>query len=222
MGTNNNEADFLSRSMMIQCNEFKRKNSLEIIAKCIDEIKKYLDNSKSSINTQILFEKMKNLHLLLVHPGKNKMFNTLKNYLKFQGMKKLINDICKSCNLCQCEKSYKISPVSTKYVTVPYERKENISVDIKGPIRTLHYETKIEIKDFYISVATDLFSRYPEIDFIYNIHSSTVTRSLERMWLSKYSIPMKILTDNGRQFTFKNFSNLMKKIQYTTYIYSAL
>ncbi|KAG0441565.1 Retrovirus-related Pol polyprotein from transposon 17.6, partial [Dictyocoela muelleri] len=57
MGTNNNEAHFLSRSMMIKCNEFKRKNSLEIITKCIVEIKKYIDNSKSLINTQILVEK---------------------------------------------------------------------------------------------------------------------------------------------------------------------
>ncbi|KAG0434665.1 hypothetical protein DMUE_5085 [Dictyocoela muelleri] len=86
-----------------------------------------------------------------------------------------------------------------------------ISVDIKEPIKTKHFNTNITKYGLYLIVVTDIFSRYIEIKFVKNIHSSKVCNSLESMWLAKYPKPKKCITDNKRQFTFKNFKELLKK-----------
>ncbi|KAG0435936.1 Pol polyprotein [Dictyocoela muelleri] len=56
----------------------------------------------------------------------------------------------------------------------------------------------------------DLFSRYTEVDFIYDICSETICDAFEKTWLKKYEHPAICLTDNGRQFTSINFENLLK------------
>ncbi|KAG0440260.1 hypothetical protein DMUE_1870 [Dictyocoela muelleri] len=126
-------------------------------------------------------------------------------------MKKTISKICKECLKCGTEKEYKPTMVMTKFTTPPLEPYEMISIDLKGPIKTRHSSTNNIKEDFYILVVTDLFSRYTEVKFINNIHSSTICKTLEDIWLSKYVIPKKCLKDNGRQFISENFKSLMEK-----------
>ncbi|KAG0440871.1 hypothetical protein DMUE_1438 [Dictyocoela muelleri] len=45
------------------------------------------------------------LHDLLVHPGRNKMINTLRGCVQLKNMKKAISKICKECPKCATEKN---------------------------------------------------------------------------------------------------------------------
>ncbi|KAG0436021.1 Transposon Tf2-6 polyprotein [Dictyocoela muelleri] len=206
----NSEADLLSRSMIIhQYKEIPEINKLNSLIQVLNTIKndKMPENEKKTKITEIL----KAIHVLLIHPGRNKMMKTIMNYVKIKSLKRIISQICKNCNKCITEKDFSTNPVRTTFVTEPYSRREIIAVDIKGPIRTSHFDSKSLRQETYILVITDLFSRFTEIKFIKNIHSSTVCKILEEIWLKKHYIPVKCLTDNGRQFTSENFKNLMHK-----------
>ncbi|KAG0440227.1 hypothetical protein DMUE_1896 [Dictyocoela muelleri] len=156
---------------------------------------------------------MEDLYILLIHPGRKKLFNTITNYVKIKNLKKIINSVCKRCTKCQEEKSYTKAKVLTKFVTEPYNRSEIIAVDIKGPIKTIHFDTEKIKNKTYIVVITDLFSRYTKIPFVNDIHSSTICDAIEKTWLKFYPTPSKSLTDNGRQFTSENFAQIMKKFK---------
>ncbi|KAG0438076.1 hypothetical protein DMUE_3322 [Dictyocoela muelleri] len=145
---------------------------------------------------------LKAIHVFLIHPGRNKIMTTIKNYVKIKSLKRIISQICKNFNKCITEKDFSKNPVRTTFVTEPYNRREIIAVDIKGPIRTSHFDIKYLKQETYILVITDLFSRFTEIKLIKNIHSSTVCKILEEICL-RHTTYQKYSTDNGRQFTSK-------------------
>ncbi|KAG0424369.1 Endogenous retrovirus group K member 11 Pol protein [Dictyocoela muelleri] len=57
----------------------------------------------------------------------------------------------------------------------------------------------------------DLFSRYSEIEVIFDTNSETICRSFESNWLKKHLRPKKCLSDNGKQFISQKFKNLLAK-----------
>ncbi|KAG0438898.1 Retrovirus-related Pol polyprotein from transposon [Dictyocoela muelleri] len=200
---NNNDADILSRAFIIKNSRFD--DLLNNINQIIIKIKKS-ENNKETIKKYFT-----SIHELLIHPGKNKMMATLKNYIYMKSMRKIISEICKNCKKCNEEKIYYSPKILTKFVTEPFNRHETIAIDIKGPVKTSHFETKKIETNIYVVAITDMFSRYTEIKFIDNIHSLSVCNAIENMWLKVHITPKNCLTDNGRQFTSENFGNLMRK-----------
>ncbi|KAG0442750.1 Transposon Tf2-9 polyprotein [Dictyocoela muelleri] len=208
----NSDADILSRAFKINTKTPNRSENIVNTGKTlVSKINYLINENKNNKNEKFIEKELKELHEFLIHPGKNKMINTLRNYIKIRPIKKIILNICKNCTRCHEEKSYIKTQVRTKFVTEPYNRNEIIAVDIKGPIKTANFDTKIIKNETYIVAITDLFSRYTEISFIHDINSSTVCKAIEENWLKIYKTPTKCLTDNGRQFTSENFSRLLKK-----------
>ncbi|KAG0420265.1 Transposon Tf2-11 polyprotein [Dictyocoela roeselum] len=210
--SSNNDADILSRAMMVQ-----NKDSNE----CANELKNIIHKLNLLKNAQIsekekhreIFLTLKDIHVTLIHPGRNKMFEKLKNYVEIKHLKKIISKICQSCGDCHANKYYEKNNARIIFVTEPFSRGEIIAVDIKGPIKTLHFDTKAIRQETYVLAVTDFFSRFTETCFIKNIHSKTVCKSLESMWFKKHEIPQKCLTDNGKEFTSANFRKKKKKYQ---------
>ncbi|KAG0420242.1 hypothetical protein EQH57_0242 [Dictyocoela roeselum] len=91
-------ADTLSRSMMVRPRNNKK---LEEVISLIANIN---DNQSKRKSTSDTYSKLDKLHFALIHPGKNKMVNTLKNYLTIKNLKKLVADITKKCHQCHVEK----------------------------------------------------------------------------------------------------------------------
>ncbi|KAG0439193.1 Transposon Tf2-6 polyprotein [Dictyocoela muelleri] len=209
---NNKEADILSRSYNINANLNEIINTkLHKMKTLISTLIKLNKDECEEDNKKLIKETLIALHLLLSHPGKNKLYATIKNYIKINNLKRFIDEICKNCDKCLEEKSYKSTKVRTKFVTEPYNRSEIIAIDIKGPIKTIHFDTKRIKKETYIVAITDLFSRFTETSFIHNIHSSTICNVIENTCLKIHPVPKKCLTDNVKQFTSGNFNQLMNK-----------
>ncbi|KAG0440976.1 hypothetical protein DMUE_1381 [Dictyocoela muelleri] len=81
----NSDADTLSRSMVAI------SNSNEKIHDITDLIRKINDAATNSPNSAGIYTLLENLHISLIHPGRNKIFNTLKNYLNIKKLKNLIS-----------------------------------------------------------------------------------------------------------------------------------
>ncbi|KAG0434666.1 Retrovirus-related Pol polyprotein from transposon 17.6 [Dictyocoela muelleri] len=88
-GKNNNEADILSRSYYISP-KFDETDMLKrtTLAKITISTIKLQEMSQNNSDEQNKNLQLKEIHNLLIHPGKNKIFNTIKPYVSFKNMKK--------------------------------------------------------------------------------------------------------------------------------------
>ena len=60
----------------------------------------------------------------------------------------------------------------------------------------------------YYVTFTDLYSRWTEIEKIYNITAPITCKFFQNCWLSKFTSPTKVITDNDKQYIssiFKQF-----------------
>ena len=86
-------------------------------------------------------------------------------------------------------------------VVSPFER---IAVDIASPFPVTEAGNK------YIMIVSDYFSKWPETFAIPNQETTTVAKMLINNWISRFGVPMKIYSDQGRNFD----SNLFQKVRY--------
>ncbi|KAG0441243.1 Retrovirus-related Pol polyprotein from transposon [Dictyocoela muelleri] len=201
---------FLSRSF-----EIKDKN--EEYNKSDYREKEFLDlqeirNSIHKANKEDKKRILKYLHENLVHPGINKFFLTINKYLQFENIKDLIKEVCYECKKCQLEKNYKTESGEISCDYFPRTMNDTVALDIKGPLPLKHFFTSRnkKQKNFYIIAMVDLFSRYTEIKIIYSIYSRIICNAFKEKWLNVHGPPKKCLTDNGRQFTSKEFESISK------------
>lgn len=154
---------------------------------------------------------LKSLHEELIHPGIVVMEKTLSRYFILKGMRKIIAKICRECLICNTEKEFASKYGNLRHDTDITDVNEVLAIDIKGPIKSVHFDDSTLERDFYILVAVDVFSRYTEVGFIFYINSKTVCDKLEKIWFQKHERPKIYLTNKGRQFTSNNFGAIIKK-----------
>lgn len=103
--------------------------------------------------------------------------------------------------------------VLTDVSKLPFEK---IYVDIVGPLPPTERENK------YILSMMDDLTRFVDFVPMPNQEAETVASGLFEQIISRYTLPKKIVTDQGAQFTGEVFKNLckllkIKKIQTTAY-----
>ncbi|XP_019157296.1 PREDICTED: uncharacterized protein LOC109153863 [Ipomoea nil] len=91
-------------------------------------------------------------------------------------------------------------PVST---AIPFAR---WGVDIVGPFPQLSGRRK------FIIVAIDYFSKWVEAEPLATITSQQCARFIWRNLVSRFGVPVQIVTDNGRQFEGQHFKNFLATI----------
>ncbi|KAG0438932.1 hypothetical protein DMUE_2785 [Dictyocoela muelleri] len=149
--------------------------------------------------------------MFLTHPSYKKFKNTLLETIEVKGIEKGIKSVCKNCISCQNEKETHIKLTKIYYLTEVPNWYEKILIDIRGPIKCLHFKTNNSRRYFYIIAIAEFASRYTEIAILYDIKSVTICQAIRNAWFKKHSIPKLCITDNGRQFTSSTFKNLLKE-----------
>ncbi|KAG0442482.1 Pro-Pol polyprotein [Dictyocoela muelleri] len=153
---------------------------------------------------------LKTLHHEMIHPGQTKMYNTIKRYFEFPGMKKIIKKICENCQECNEEKILIKQYGHTKSTTIAQEIGEITGIDLKDPINPTHFKTTRRT-EFYICTFVDLYSRFTEVEILWDISSNSICNALNKV-LTKMKKPIKILTDQGRQFISSKFKEHLKAL----------
>lgn len=118
-------------------------------------------------------------------------------------IKKDCSEWTRVCIPCQRSKitRHSVSPLSK--FSSPSARFEHIHIDLVGPL-TVSREFR------YCLTIVDRFTICPETLPLKNIESKTVARQLFSGWISRYGIPLRITSDQGRQFTSDLFQSLAK------------
>ena len=149
------------------------------------------------------------------HLGVEKTLDRIKARFHWPGVKRAVEDYCRSCPECQqvAPKPHFRGPlIPLPIISVPFSK---IAMDLVGPL------PKSSRGHQYILVILDYATRYPEAIPLRTMASKGIARELVLMF-SRVGIPEEILTDQGTPFMsriMKDLCKLMKIKQLSTSVY---
>lgn len=137
----------------------------------------------------------------LSHPGVKTSVKLVKRSFVWPSMEKDCREWARSCVQCQRSKvsRHVTSPLGT--FKTPTARFEHIHIDLVGPL-------PVSRGYRYCLTCVDRYTRWPEVFPLENIEAETVAFALYAGWIARFGTPMKITTDQGRQFEAKLFQKL--------------
>jgi transposase InsO family protein len=143
----------------------------------------------------------------LSHPGVRITRKIVTSKFFWPSMNKDVGLWAKSCIGCQRAKVH-------RHVTSPHgeflssSRFEHVHVDIVGPLP--------QSNDFrYCVTMIDRCTKWPEAVPTRDITAETVAKAVYEGWIARFGCPLRITTDQGRQFESSLFNSLMKKFGIT-------
>lgn len=138
-------------------------------------------------------------HIYFGHVGAYKVYHALKHKYQFKDMYNTIKRITRSCDLCQ---KSKINTQNTRGPTIsliPSEPRELISLDLMGPLPRGQLNMK------HILALLDTFSKHVKLYALRRATTNIILKKLLNDYVPKFGPIKKVLTDNGTQFTSRNW-----------------
>lgn len=141
----------------------------------------------------------------LSHPGSRATKRMIGERFVWPFMKRDITAWTKQCLRCQTSKVNRHNKTPTAKYKLTESRFEHINVDIVGPLPVSHGYR-------YIVTMIDRFTRWPEVIPVPDITAATVAQAIIDGWIARFGTPLKITTDQGRQFESEIFHQLNNRL----------
>ena len=132
------------------------------------------------------------------HPGMSRMKALMRGYTYWPRMDRDIGKIVRECQGCQL--AAKAPPVQIQ----PWPKTDT-------PWTRLHIDYTGPLNGHYFLVVVDSFTKWPEV-FKCKHPTSTSTIDALRLLFSRFGVPKTIVSDNGTQFTSKEFEEFCKAL----------
>lgn len=168
-------------------------------------------NNKEEI-TQVLKENHDSK--LAGHSGFIRTYNRIKEYYKWDNMKKDIKNYIKQCPSCQINKTnFSPTKVPMEITSTSNKPFEKLAIDIVGPL-----PLTVNGNRFIFTMQDDL-TKYSYAVPIPNHEAQTIAIELSK-FITLFGIPKSILSDQGTDFTSKLMKELTKLFQ-TKHVFSS-
>lgn len=141
--------------------------------------------------------------------GHDRVYKTKEQLLQsywWSGMDRDIDEHIKACHRCQIQKKGSETQSILQPMLQTTEPKQRIYADLFGSLVMSGRSEK------YILTITDTFTKYAEIVALPNKEAPTMAEALFNKWVCLYGVPVKIITDKGKEFCNKPQDELWQLI----------
>lgn len=151
----------------------------------------------------------------LSHPGVKATTKLIMQRFVWPGIQKDCRKWSQACLQCQQSKITRHNKAQTGTFQTPTQRFEHIHIDIVGPM-------PVSKGCRYCLTMVDRFSRWPEAIPVPDIAADTIANCIFANWMARFGVPVRITTDQGRQFEadlFRKLTQLTGTTHYRTTAY---
>nr|CAH7715334.1 unnamed protein product [Callosobruchus chinensis] len=137
------------------------------------------------------------------------MYNNIKKYYTWTGLKNDVNRFVQKCDFCQRCKHFNLNKEPLQITTTASSAFQKIFLDIVGPLPTDSENFK-----YILTIQCEL-TKYVEAYPLLHKDSETVAKALVQNFILRYGIPQNIATDKGSEFLSHLFKDICKLLNIT-------
>jgi len=136
-------------------------------------------------------------HHMLMHPGEDRLFNTLHQHFTWPKMRQTIQHYVKTCPNCQKGKRGLRGYGEIPLKDVETQPWKDMCVDLSGPWSATVNKKQVT---FHALTMIDPFTSWVEIIPIYTKEAPYIRDLILHEWLRRYPRPSRIIFDQGGEF----------------------
>ena len=148
------------------------------------------------------------------HPGIKGSLKLIKSRFFWPSMDSNIRQWCRECMSCQQAKIQNHTKAPIQNFDLPSARFQTVHIDIVGPLPAVkENDDSCSVSSYrYLLTCIDRATRWIEAQPLSDITARSVAQAFMVAWVSRFGVPLHVITDRGSQFESELFGELSKLI----------
>ena len=149
----------------------------------------------------------------ITHPGVKGSLKIIKQRYYWPDMDRCIRRWCAECIRCQEAKITRHTKAPVHSFELPSDRFQSVHIDLVGPLPPTKESSDMYTKPYkYLLTCIDRTTKWIEAIPLAEITASAVASAFLTGWISRFGVPLHVITDRGTQFEAELFSELSQLI----------